>query len=113
MSLQTQTTPRPSATWIATGLAFPSLTYRTTLRNLGIPDWAIRLDLLGIMLPPMSAAMRHPNGKWSCLSVGSEFTPMQCDTEADAKACKLAHLLESGQMTVDVAVGRLEEALSA
>lgn len=99
--------------WIATGLAFPSLTYRLQLRNLGIPEWAIRLDLLGIMLPDMSWSYRTENGKWQCFTKGTETTYMSCDTEADSKAAKLVHLLETGQMTIDEATDRLEKVLAA
>lgn len=98
--------------WIATGLAFPSLQHRLTLRKLGIPEWAIRLDLLGIMLPDNTTTVRV-NGKWFCRTERTISTPMDCDSEADAKACKLIHLIETGQMTMDNATGRLEAVLTA
>ncbi len=69
---------------------------------------AFTVSELGIMLPAKSWSYRTEGGFWICKTCGTKSTPMLANTEAEARAIKLIHLIETGSITVQEVNERLE-----
>lgn len=82
---------------------YPSEVLRNKLCELGIPRYRHNLAELGILLPVMTTSYcgtKKPGGKWCCEY--DERTKEYADTEADARAKMLIHLLENSLIPLPI-----------
>ena len=97
-----------STQWVGEVLLLPSQPLTEKLISMGIPDWAIRLDIMGIMLPDLSWSYRNGDGTWQCVAMNTTAITTNAATEADARAMKLAQLLETGELSIFDVFDKLE-----